>query len=317
VIALVTGARGYLGGAVVTALREAGHEPVAHAGDVLDAGALAAAVTGADGVVHLAALSRVREAAADPERCRRVNVDGTRIALAATVAEASRRREPLRFVLTSTAAVYGAAASTGAGRPIPETAPDAPLGPYAMSKAAAERRVDEAHREAGGGLGATVLRIFNVAGATGAGGDGDATRLIPRVLRVAAGLEEHLEVYGDGTAVRDYVHVADVADAVVLAFAQAEPGTRRRFNVGATPASVLDVVAAAERVTGRRVPVVHRPGNPGEAPDLRADTSAAREVLGWRPRRSGLDRMVRDQWEYACRGPGGVTSRAPDVIAPP
>jgi UDP-glucose 4-epimerase len=182
-----------------------------------------------------------------------------------------------------------------------------PVGPQTAGAVVKKRLRPSAARmllAAAGRLGATVLRIFNVAGATGAGGDRDATRLIPRVLRVAAGLEEHLEVYGDGTAVRDYVHVADVADAVVLAFAQAEPGTRRRFNVGATPASVLDVVAAAERVTGRRVPVVHRPGNPGEAPDLRADTSAAREVLGWRPRRSGLDRMVRDQWEYACRGPG-------------
>jgi len=298
VIALVTGARGYLGGAVVTALREAGHEPVAYTGDVLDAGALADAVTGAGGVVHLAALGRVREAAADPERCRRVNVDGTRIALAATVAEASRRREPLRFVLTSTAAVYGAATSTGPGGPIPETAPDAPLGPYAVSKAEAESRVDEAWLEAGGALGAAVLRIFNIAGAAGGRGDRDGTRLVPRVLRVAAGLEEHLEVYGDGTAVRDYVHVADAARAVVLAFGQAGPGTRRRFNVGATPASVLDVVATAERVTGRPVAVVHRPGNAGEAPDLRADTTAAREVLGWRPRWSELDRMVRDQWEY-------------------
>jgi UDP-glucose 4-epimerase len=297
---LVTGARGYLGGALAGALRAAGHEPVPYGGDVLDAGALAAAVTGTGGVVHLAALSRVREAAADPERYRLVNAGGTRAVLGATLAEARRRREPLRFVLTSTAAVYGAATQ----RPIPETAPVRPLGPYAESKAEAERLVGEAVLRSGGALGAVVLRLFNLAGAAAGRADPDRTRLIPRVLHVAGGQEPHLEIYGDGRAVRDYVHVADVADAVVLAWAGAAPGTRRIFNVGATPASVLDVVAAAARVTGREVPVVHRPAVAGEAPDLRADLTGVRDALGWEPRRSSLDELVRSQWS-ADRADGG------------
>jgi UDP-glucose 4-epimerase len=299
---LVTGAAGYLGGAAVAGLRAAGHEPFAYAGDVLDAAALRDAVTGAGAVVHLAARSSVRDAARDPAGCRRVNVDGTATVLAAMAAEARRRREPLRLVFTSTAAVYGAAT----GRPIPETAPLAPLSVYAESKTDAERLVRDA--VAGDGLGAVVLRVFNAAGAVAGRGDQDVTRLVPRVLRVAAGLEPHLEVFGDGRAVRDYVHVADVGDAVALALDAAAPASNRVLNVGATPASVLDVVAAAERVTGRPVPVVHRPGNPTEAPDLRADTTALR-ALGWRPHRSALDDLVTGQW--------AVTSRAPGVATPP
>jgi UDP-glucose 4-epimerase len=294
---LVTGAGGYLGGAVTGALRAAGHEPLPFAGDVTDAAAARDAVAGVAGVVHLAALSRVREAAADPARCHAVNTGGTRVVLAAAAAEARRRAEPVRFVFTSTAAVYGAATPP----PIPESAPLAPLGPYAESKAGAERAVGAAVRDAAGGLVATVLRVFNAAGATGGRADGDPTRLVPRVLRVAAGEEPYLEVYGDGRAVRDYVHVADVADAAVRALAGAGEGAPRVFNVGATPASVLDVAAAAERVTGRPVTVVHRAGNPGEAPDLRADTTALRAALGWSPSRSDLDTMVAGQWTARSR----------------
>ena len=286
---LVTGAGGYVGGAAVEALRDAGHEPVPFAGDVLDAAAVRDAVAGVAGVVHLAALSRVREADADPERCRRVNVGGTEVVLGALEAAAARRGTPLRLVLASSAAVYGKAREV----PIPETAAVAPLGPYAASKADAERAVAA---RVGDRLGAVVLRIFNAAGAAGGRGDGDATRLVPRVLAVAAGTAPQLEVNGDGRAVRDYVHVRDVGDAVPLALDAARPGTHAVFNLGATPASVLDVVAAAERVTGRPVPVVHLPRNPGEAPDLRADTTAARTRLGWVARRSALDELVAGQW---------------------
>lgn len=303
---LVTGARGYLGSAVVPALRQAGHEPVAFGGDVLDDAALADALAGAEGVVHLAAMARVRDAAADPERCHRVNADGTAAVLAAALAEGRRDRDrPVRVVLASTAAVYGPAAG-----PVHESAPHAPLGPYAESKAAAERHVDAAVLAGAGGVGAVVLRIFNAAGAAAPGrADPDGTRLIPRVVRVAAGLEERLEVYGDGGAVRDYVHVGDVAAAVRLALEGACGGTRRTFNVGATPASVLDVVAAARQVTGRDVPVVHRPGNPQEVPDSRADTGGIRSALGWRPERSALATLVAEQWDATVRGEGRAAPR--------
>jgi UDP-glucose 4-epimerase len=309
---LVTGARGYVGGAAVEALRDAGHEPVPFAGDVLDPPAVRDAVAGADGVVHLAALSRVREAVQDPERCHRVNVGGTEVVLDALDAEAGRRGTPLRLVLASSAAVYGRAREV----PIPETAAVAPLGPYAASKAGAERAVAT---RAGDRLGAVVLRIFNVAGAAGGRGDRDGTRLVPRVLAVAAGAAPHLEVLGDGRAMRDYVHVRDVGDALALALDAARPGAHAVLNVGATPASVLDVVAAAERVTGRPVPVVHRPGDPGEAPDLRADTAAARAALGWSPRRSGLDELLAGQWAVTggAESDQAVTSRAGSTPARP
>jgi UDP-glucose 4-epimerase len=299
---LLTGARGYLGGAVAESLRAAGHEPVPFAGDVLDPDAVRAGVAAADGVVHLAALSRVREAAADPERCRRVNVGGTEAVLDAMAAEAERRGTPHRLVLASTAAVYGKARHV----PIPETAAIAPLGPYATSKADAEKAVAS---RAGERLGAVVLRVFNAAGAAAGRADRDPTRLVPRVLAVAAGAAPHLDVYGDGRAVRDYVHVGDVADAVTLALGAAAPGVHAVYNVGATPASVLDVVAAAERVTGRRVAVVHRPPGDGEAPDLRADTTAIRAALGWRARRSGLDELLAGQWALTSRE-GDAAARA-------
>jgi UDP-glucose 4-epimerase len=301
---LVTGATGYLGGAVLRRLQAAGHTPVAllrrpgvalpdgveaRPGDVLDAASLRAAVEGVDGVAHLAALTRVREAAGQADRYERVNVGGTTAALDAAVAEARRRDRPLRFLLASTAVVYGAATV----RPIPETAPLAPLNPYATSKVAAERLVAG---RAGPELAAAVLRVFNAAGAIGAHADTDPTRIVPRVLAVAAGRAPRLEVYGDGTAVRDYVHVADVGDAVVAALEAARPGAAPVWNVGASPASVLDLVEAARRVTGRPVPVADRPAVPGEAPDLRADTTAVRAALGWRPRRSSLEELLGSQW---------------------
>jgi UDP-glucose 4-epimerase len=307
---LVTGATGYVGSALVRRLLAAGHEPVAlvrdgdarlpdgvavRVGDVLDPPSLRAAAHGAGGAVHLAALTRVRESGGDAGRYRAVNVDGTAAVLDALEATGAPDGPP-RLVFASSAAVYGAATQ----RPIPETAPAAPRGPYAETKLAAERLI--AGRAGRGAVAAVVLRVFNVAGALDGHGDTDPTRLIPRVLAVAAGLAPRLEIYGDGTAVRDYVHVGDVADAMVAALAAARPGTPPVYNVGGTPAAVLDLVAAAERVTGRPVAVVHRPGNPGEAPDLRADTTAIRAALAWRPVRSALDDLLAGQWA-ATAGP--------------
>jgi UDP-glucose 4-epimerase len=170
-----------------------------------------------------------------------------------------------------------------------EDLPDNPPHPYAASKAAAEAAITWQART--GALGATVLRIFNAAG----GNDPAPWRLLPRVLAVAAARTEQLEVNGDGRVVRDYLHVADAADAFVAAVEhRAEPGMCRRYNIGSgVGTSVMDIVAAVERVTRRPVPVVHRPAVP-EPAALICDPARALAELGWKPRRSDLDDIVRD-----------------------
>ncbi|WP_344957427.1 NAD-dependent epimerase/dehydratase family protein [Saccharothrix longispora] len=273
---LVTGSSGYVGRVVSTELRAAGHEPRPFAGDVRTGSA-----GGVDAVVHLAGLARVRESFDDPVRYHDVNVGGT-VNLLRSVAPGAR------FVLASTAGVYG-----GGGGVLAEDSPRAPSTPYAASKAAAEDAVARAART--GRLSAVVLRLFNVAG----GGDRDDTRVVTRACGAASGRLAPMEVFGDGSAVRDFVHVRDVARAFAAVLG---PGAVEHsgdgcavLNVGATPASVSDVLAAAERVTGRPVPVVRRPANPGEVRELRADTTRLR-ALGWRPAHSDLDDLVRDQW---------------------
>lgn len=295
---LVTGASGYLGRAVVTALAAEGrHQPVAlvHRSAVTVAGAVEAiaadllvpdslmpALRGVDAVCHLAGLGSVRESFRNPLRCFQVNLSGTLNLLGAmSGADVSR------LVFASTAAIYGAAAR----QPMDENLPEAPGHPYAASKAAAEAAIG--WQATAGRLDATVLRIFNVAG----GDDRAPARLVPRVLDVAAGRAPHLEVNGDGSAVRDYVALGDVAAAFVAALEKgAGLGSMHRFNIGSgVGTSVSDVVAAVERVTGRAVPVQHRDAV-AEPAALICDPSRAAHVLGWRPQRSSIDDIVRDAW---------------------
>jgi UDP-glucose 4-epimerase len=273
---LVTGASGYLGRAVVPALTAAGHEARPLIGDVLDGDAVATATGGVDAVIHLAARARVRESFEDPIGCYRVNLTGT-LNLLGAIAPGTR------FVFASTASVYG----TPTAQPIAETCPLNPQNPYAASKAAAETAVVWAARA--GRVRATTLRMFNLAGA----GDPDDTRIIPRCVAAAAGKLSHADINGSGSAIRDFVHILDAARAFVLALDSA--GTV--YNIGAVPASINDIIAATERVTGHEVPVVHHPPHPGEAPDLRADTTLARRELGWEPEVTSLDPIVRSQWD--------------------
>jgi UDP-glucose 4-epimerase len=273
---LVTGSTGYVGRVVSAELSAAGHTPVPFAGDVR-VGSFDGPV---DAVVHLAGLGRVRESFGDPVRYFDVNVGGTVNLL---------RSPPPRFVLASTAGVYGSAGVAT----ISEDCPRAPGSPYAASKAAAEDVL--AWAAAAGRVSGVALRLFNVAG----GGDVNDTRVITRACGVAAGRLPSMEVFGDGSAVRDFVHVRDVARAFVTAVERDEEGYAA-LNVGATPASVADVLASVARVTGREVPVVRRPANPGEAPELRADTTRLR-ALGWKPTCSDLDTVVRDQWDAEGR----------------
>ncbi|MER7579977.1 NAD-dependent epimerase/dehydratase family protein [Kitasatospora sp. NPDC097691] len=301
---LVTGAFGFVGNAVVRRLVEAGHEvvalthrppgaplpelPVADVvhGDIRDEQAVASAVRGVHAVCHLAALTRVRESFEMPDEYHDVNVNGTAALLAALPGRAATDRPVV--VLGSTAAIYGAPDQ----QPIGEDVVPAPGNPYGISKLAADELLKlEGER---GTVRAVSLRCFNIAGSVGGVADADDSRIIPKALAVAAGRYPHLEMNGDGSAVRDFVHVDDLARAYVLAL-HAGKFAHRSYNVGATPASMREIVDAVEQVTGRPVPVVHRPPQP-EPPRLVADLTRITAELGWKPERSGLQDLIRDGW---------------------
>jgi UDP-glucose 4-epimerase len=304
---LITGASGYVGRAVVRQLLDNGHVPrlLVHStkidapegtdlvrGDLLDRSSLALATANTDAVIHLAALVRVRESFEQPLRYYEVNVGGTLNVLNVLAAAHGHVESPPRLVFTSTAGVYG----TPQRQPIDEDHPRAPQNPYASSKLAAEDAVAWAAKA--GQVGAATLRIFNAAGALLPHGDTDDSRLITRMIGAAAGRIERVDVFGDGSAVRDFVHVEDIARAAVLALENCRVGEHDVFNVGATPASVRDVIDTVHRVTGREPASRQHPAHPGEVRELRADTTRLRKILGWRPERSALEDLVRDQWEF-------------------
>jgi UDP-glucose 4-epimerase len=309
---LVTGAFGFVGAAVARRLAGDGHEVVAltsrpaevagrpgfaaevRRADLRDPTAVLDAVAGCAAVCHLAGMTAVRDSFGRGDEYAAVNVAGTTTLVGAFVAAAEGLGEPGRFVFASSAAVYGAPAA----QPIRETTSLEPTSPYGVSKAAAEGAVAAAVAAAGERLGAVTLRIFNAAGAAGGVGDPSRTRIIPNALRVAAGQAESLSVNGDGSVVRDYVHVADVADAFALALDGCAAGRHAVYNVGATTASVLQILDAARAVTGRPIPVSWQPAR-DEPPLLAADWARINAELGWRPSRSGLRRMIVDAWRAA------------------
>jgi UDP-glucose 4-epimerase len=306
---LVTGGFGYVGGAVAIRLANAGQEvtlltrqrhlpanpPVAAAvcvADLLDPDQLDKLLTDRpfEGVCHLAGLVRVRESFNDPAAYFQVNVGGTANLLAALTRRAEQTGQSVRLVFASTAAVYGQAT----GEPINENHPLAPTSPYGASKLAAERLIS--YQAATGTLAAVTLRGFAIAGAIDSHGDTDLSRIIPKALAVAAGRTPHVEVNGDGTAVREFTHVADVADAYQLALTAARPGEHLVCNVGTGQGvTVREVLATVEAVTGQRLPVVLRPAA-NEPPALLADTQRIHDRLGWRPHHSDLNEIVATAW---------------------
>ncbi|MFI5960263.1 NAD-dependent epimerase/dehydratase family protein [Cryptosporangium sp. NPDC051539] len=300
---LVTGGSGYLGRPVVDALLAAGHHVtvvsrrdascrpgVRHLrGDVRDRARVHDIVTDGrfDAVCHFAAAVKGRDSFADPLTYFDVNVAGTLNLLRALRDAGS----PARFVFASTDKVYGSSRS-GA---VDETVPPAPESPYAESKTSAEQLIAAQART--GAIGAVTLRCFNLAGTAGGVPDDDPDRIIPNAFRAATGVRSHVTLNGDGSAVRDFVHVLDVTDAVVLALDAVRPGRSHTYNIGSGVAtSMAEIVAAVEEVTGLPVPVVRAPAQP-EPQALIADVGLAREHLGWSPGRSDLTAMLREAWQ--------------------
>jgi UDP-glucose-4-epimerase GalE len=317
---LVTGGAGYIGSVIVSRLTARGHDVVVyddlfrgHAaavpagvplvrGDVRDASAVRAALEdgGCEAVVHMAALAEVAESVAEPDWYRSVNEGGT-----AAVVEAAVAAGAGRLVFSSTAAVYGAPERT----PIDEDDALAPANPYGDTKLAGERLLQEARSR--GGFAATALRYFNACGAYGACGEDHhpESHLIPLALRAARD-GTSIRVFGDdyptpdGTCVRDYVHVADLADAHIAAL-EALPEVQGSFNLGTgTGDSVQTVLDAVEAVTGLPLLRETAPRRAGDPPVLVASNRRAAERLGWRPRRSLTD-AVKDAWTWISAHPGG------------
>jgi len=204
-----------------------------------------------------------------------------------------------RIVFSSTAAVYGDPQRV----PIDESHPTQPVNPYGASKLAVERKLAEC--SAAYGLRAVSLRYFNAAGADGGLGErhDPETHLIPRLLKAAL-QKTAISIFGtdyptrDGTCVRDYVHVADLCTAHLLALERLEPG-HECFNLGNGEGfTVMEVVEAARRATGRRIEIQLSARRAGDPPALVADATKARRVLGWQPQRSALERIVADAWQF-------------------
>jgi UDP-glucose 4-epimerase len=273
-------------------------------GNLLDEGSVRETLAeGFDGVLHFAALSLVAESVEEPERYYRNNVGGT-----LNLLEAMSGAGVSRLVFSSTAAVYGEPKEV----PIPETAPTVPTNPYGASKLAVDGMIGAVSRARG--LAATSLRYFNVAGASGRFGEDHhpETHLIPLVLRAAAGTRDSVQLFGtdyptrDGTAVRDYIHIEDLGRAHLMALEAARPGEHRVYNLGnGAGFSVLEVVEAARRVTGRRIEAIEAPRRAGDPPTLVASSDKIRKELGWKPEKPELDAMISDAWAWMRAHPDG------------
>lgn len=318
---LVTGGAGYIGSHTLRAVLRAGHSAVVM-DDLRAGGSRASAVAGAplverdvgdadalahvfgdygpfDAVVHLAAFLSVPESVADPLRYYRNNVSA-----ATSLVENAIRNGVRAFVFSSTAAVYG----TPTEQPIAETAPVAPINPYGASKMMVERilaDVEHAH-----GLRWSALRYFNASGADPEGGIGEChdpeTHLIPAALEAVAGLRPELSLFGtdydtpDGTCVRDYIHVTDLADAHVRSVESLLGGGASGPRNLATGAGLSNrqIIDAVGRVTGTAVPVRESGRRPGDPPVLVADATRFRRELGWEPRFSDIDTIVSTAWAW-------------------
>jgi UDP-glucose-4-epimerase GalE len=321
---LVTGGAGYIGSHAAKALHRAGHRVIVYdnlvaghrgavkygelvEGDIADVAALRSVMRAHQvvGVMHFAAFLDVGESVRDPISYYRNNVIGALGVLEAMVAE-----QVGHFVFSSTCATYGEPIET----PITETHPQKPINSYGETKLAVEHALP--HLEAAHGIRWVALRYFNASGADPDGEIGEdhspEIHLIPRTIEAATGGRQ-LQVFGDdyptpdGTCLRDYVHVTDLADAHVRALAAiVETGKSGAYNLGTgRPHSVREVIDTVERVTGRKVPWTLAPRRPGDPAVLYASAQKAQAELRWTPRYADLDTIVRTAWDWHRTHPHG------------
>jgi UDP-arabinose 4-epimerase len=324
---LVTGGAGYIGSHVCKALAQAGYTPVAYdnltyghasavkwgpleVGDILDAPRVSAVIRkyGAGAIIHLAAFAYVGESVTDPAKYYRNNVAGTLALL-----DSARACGVDKIVFSSTCATYG----TPRKIPITEDEPQNPVNPYGASKLMIERILAD-YRSAYG-MHSIALRYFNAAGADPDGDLGEEhdpeTHLIPLVLDAASGARPSITIFGDdydtpdGTCIRDYIHVSDLADAHVLALRKLEsaPAVRCAYNLGTGVGhSVGEVIKSARKITGQCVPVVKGPRRLGDPAILLADPARARAELGLSLRFPMLEDMILSAWRWSRRNENTV-----------
>ena len=325
---LVTGGAGYIGSHTCKALATAGYMPIAYdnlvyghrwavkwgplvEGDLADVGRVRETLERyeIDSVIHFAAFAYVGESMCEPGKYFRNNSVNT-----LNLLEAMQDAGADKIVFSSTCATYGLPAQV----PLTEDDAQNPINPYGESKLFVEKMLHwwgNAH-----GLRSTALRYFNAAGADPDGEIGEdhtpETHLIPLAIEAAMGERSHIDVYGtdyatpDGTAIRDYIHVSDLAHAHVQALERLEAGAATSaLNLGTGRGySVKEVIAMVERVSGRRVPVMHAPRRAGDPPELVARVSRAREALGWEPRWSSLETIIETAWQWHSRNHAKVAA---------
>jgi UDP-glucose 4-epimerase len=324
---LVTGGAGYIGSTTAAQLVAAGHDVVVYdnlvrghraavpagvpflQGDVGDRSQLDCVLgDGFEAIVHFAALSEAGESMQQPGAYFENNTAASLTLIDAAVAHGVRS-----FVFSSTAAVYA-----GKDEPLDESDPITPANVYGQTKRMVEQALNWYSRLYG--LGVCCLRYFNASGASRENGQmrGEdhrpETHLIPLVLQVALGQREHISIYGDdyptpdGTNIRDYIHIDDLAHAHILALEALEQGLLdwRIYNLGNGQGySNKEVVAAARQVTGHPLPAVMAARRPGDAPILVASSERIRRELGWQPTVPELERIIASAWEWHCSHPRG------------
>ena len=321
---LVVGGAGYIGSHMVRMLVQAGHHPVIldnlcdghrasvsgqtlHVGELADRELLDRIFKseGIDAVMHFAAFAQVGESVIDPAKYYVNNIMATLVLL-----EAMRDNGVTRFVFSSTCATYGEPQTI----PIKESEPQLPVNPYGFTKLVIERALED--YAAAYGFAYAALRYFNAAGASPDGDIGEdhdpETHLIPIVLQVALGQRSHVTIFGDdyetpdGTCIRDYIHVDDLARAHLTALEKLQPGSGIRLNLGTgTGYSVREVINACRNISGREIPEVMGVRREGDPPRLIADSSAAKELLGWVPKYQSVEDVVQTAWAWHCQHPRG------------
>ena len=321
---LITGGAGYVGSGCLRHMAAMGHDVLAYdnlveghpsavagnplvEGDIADTELLTKTLKdfGAEALMHFAAATNVGISVTDPEYHWRNNVAGS-----LSVLNAMRAAGVKRMLFSSTSSTYGLSDQI----PMSEETPQIPVNPYARSKLSVEwmiRDFAEAY-----GLGYTWLRYFNAAGADPSGDFGEfhdpETHIIPRILEVALGERTHFDIYGtdyatkDGTCLRDYVHIEDLAQAHRLAIEATTPETRAVYNIGSgTGHTVLEVIEACRKITGHEIPTKTAERRPGDPVALLSDPAKLTGELGWKPIYNSLEEIVETAWAWQSKYPDG------------